>query len=287
MRRPPPPPACHPLSNPDFDRLKAARPRLWTNPKESCLTCLKRDGLRDAQTYRWYADDPATGRRTDEIVTYECVCKDQWLLHLWFLDAGIPLNYQRLGWDDVQAVPQAVVDQVMGYALQAARNIAAGRNLVLWSKSPGTGKTLLLALLSKFLLANGFQVHFSQFNEVIDLFTSSWRDQAEREQWTRRVRNVDVLAIDDWGKEHKGRIEMVESMVDQIVRSRVADAAPTIFTTNLTPDEIQQGYGVYAMSLLTEAADFVEVTGADYRPVRRELTRQEADLGLARPITAV
>jgi DNA replication protein DnaC len=208
-------------------------------------------------------------------------------MHLWFLNAGIPLNYQRLGWDDVKTVPQPVVDQVMSYALQAARNIAAGRNLILWSKTPGTGKTLLLALLSKFLMANGFQVHFSQFNEVIDLFTSSWRDKEEREQWTRRVRNVDVLAIDDWGKENKGRIEMVESMVDQIVRSRVADAAPTVFTTNLTPQEIQSGYGVYAMSLLTEAADFIEVTGADYRPARRELTRQEADLGLARPITAV
>lgn len=272
-----------PLSDADFNRLRAARPRLWTSPKDTCLTCLKQNG----QTYRWYADDTATGRRTEEIATYECNCQQQWLMHLWFLNAGIPLNYQRLGWDDVRTVPQAVVDQVMNYALQAARNIAQGRNLVLWSKSPGTGKSLLLYLLSKFLMANGFQVHSSQFNEVIDLFTSSWRDKDEREQWTRRVRNVDVLAIDDWGKEHKGRIEMVESMVDQIVRSRVSDAAPTIFTTNLTPQEIQEGYGVYAMSLLTEAADFIEVTGTDFRPARRQLSRQEADLGLARPITAV
>jgi DNA replication protein DnaC len=282
LKRPPPPPSCHPLSDPDFRRLKATRPRLWTSPRDSCLTCLKRDGL----TYRWYADDDA-GRRTEDIGTYDCNCSHQWLMHLWFLDAGIPLNYQRLGWDDVKAVPQHVVDQVMAYAVEAARAIATGRNLVLWSKSPGTGKTLLLALLAKFLMANGWQVHFSQFNEIIDLFTSSWRDQAEKEQWTRRVRNVDVLAIDDWGKENKGRIEMVESMVDQIVRSRVGDAAPTIFTTNLTPQEIQEGYGAYAMSLLTEAADFIEVTGADYRPQRRELSRQEAELGLARPITAV
>ncbi|MEV7675150.1 ATP-binding protein [Streptomyces sp. NPDC088752] len=282
MKRPPPPPSCHPLSNSDFERLKATRPRLWTSPKATCLTCLKQNG----QTYRWYANG-ADGRRTDEIATYECICSDQWLMHLWLLNAGIPLNYQRLGWDDVKAVSPHVVDQVMAYALQAARAIASGRNLILWSKSPGTGKTLLLALLCKFLMANGFQVHFSQFNEIIDLFTSSWRDKDEKEQWTRRVRNVDVLAIDDWGKENKGRIEMVESMVDQIVRSRVADAAPTIATTNLTPQEIQEGYGVYAMSLLTEAADFIEVTGADYRPRRRELTTHEANLGLSRPIAVV
>jgi DNA replication protein DnaC len=274
------------LSDPDFARLKATRPRLWTDPKKSCLTCLKRKGLQDSQTYRWYADDEA-GRRTDEIVTYECNCQQQWLMHLWFLNAGIPLSYQRLGWDDVKAVPQHIVEQVMDYALQAASNIAAGRNLILWSKGPGTGKTLLLALLCKFLMANGFQAHFSQFNDVIDLFTSTWRDKDEKEYWTRRVRNVDVLAMDDMGKENKGRIDVVEDMVDRIIRSRVSDAAPTIITSNRSPEEIQQGYGVYAMSLLSESAHFIEVTGADYRPVRSELSRQEADLHLARPITAV
>jgi DNA replication protein DnaC len=101
------------------------------------------------------------------------------------------------------------------------------------------------------------------------------------------VRNVDVLAMDDMGKENKGRIDVVEDMVDRIIRARVSDAAPTIITSNRSPQEIQQGYGVYAMSLLSESADFIEIPGADYRPVRRELSRQEADLGLARPITAV
>ncbi|WP_428957803.1 ATP-binding protein [Streptomyces sp. cg35] len=280
--QPPLPSACQPLANADFERLKAARPRLWTDPKATCLTCLKKDG----STYRWY-DTDALERTPEAVVTYECNCRDQWLMHLWFLNAGIPLNYQRLGWGDVKTVDPQVVEQLVTYAVQGARSIAQGRNLILWSKSPGTGKTLLLALLCKALMLNGYQVHFAQFNEIIDLFTDSWRDKTEREQWKRRVRNVDVLAMDDWGKEHKGRLEMVEAMVDQIVRARVGDSAPTVFTTNLTPDEIQQNYGLYAMSLLTEAADFIEIGGADYRPRRRELTRQEADLGLARPITAV
>ncbi|MET7363301.1 ATP-binding protein [Streptomyces sp. NPDC005562] len=275
------PQACAPLPNVDFERLKAARPRLWTDPKKTCLTCLK----ANESTFRWY--NQSLGRCDEnEIVTYECLCTDQWLMHLWFLNAGIPLNYQRLGWDDVKAVQQPIVEQIMGYAVEGARNIAAGRNLVLWSQAPGTGKTLLLALLCKALMVEGFQVHFSQFNEIIDLFTSSWRDQAERAQWDRRVRNVDILAIDDMGKEHKGRLEMVEAMVDQIVRARVSDAAPTIITTNLTPQEMQEGYGGYVMSLLSETADFIEINGADYRPRRRELTRQETNLGLARPITA-
>lgn len=275
------PAACAPLSNEDFERLKAARPRLWDEPKTQCLTCLKREG----NTYRWYNRHPNGG--DDEIVTFECDCRAQWLMHLWFLNAGIGLNYQRLGWDDVSAVPLPVTEQVMAYAADAARHVAAGRNLVLWSPSAGTGKTLLLSLLAKALMVEATQVHFSQFNEIIDLFTSSWRDEAERAQWNRRVRNADVLAIDDLGKENKGRIDMVETMVDQIIRARVADCAPTIITTNLTPEQMQQGYGGYVMSLLSEQADFIEVPGTDYRPRRRELSREEARQGLTRPITAV
>lgn len=272
------PEACAPLSNQDFARLKAARPRMWTDPRSTCLTCLKQDN----NTYRWYTN----GERT-EVATYACDCRTQWLMHLWFLNAGIGTNYQKLSWDDVATIDPAIVDQIMGYAVNAARRIADGRNLVLWSSGPGTGKTLLLTLLCKALMVQGVQVHFSQFNEIIDLFTNSWRDRAEQDEWNRRVRNVDALAIDDMGKENKGRLEMVESMLDQIIRARVADSAPTIITTNLTPQEMQAGYGVYAMSLLTEAADFIEIPGGDYRPQRNALRSQEAQLGLARPIVAV
>lgn len=267
-----------PLSNADFERLKVTHPKLWVNPKRECKTCLKQDG----NTYRWYADTTRT-----EVATFECDCLAQWLMHLWFLNAGIGTNYQRLTWDDVASVDPGIVEQIMSYAINAARRVSDGRNLVLWSTSPGTGKTLLLSLLLKALMVQGHQVHFSQFNEIIDLFTNSWRDNSEREQWNRRVRNVDILGIDDMGKEHKGRLEMVEAMVDQIIRARVSDSSPTIITTNLTPQEMQAGYGGGVMSLLSEQADFIEVTGTDYRPRRRELTAQEAALGLARPIAAV
>jgi DNA replication protein DnaC len=269
---PPPPPL---LSNEDLARLRAARPVLWTNPKEACLTCLKKDG----RTYHWYTAD-RTGT-----TCYQCDCTAQWMLHLWLLNAGIGLHYQRLTWDDIVTVDPETADKIAAYAVDAARNVSTGRNLVLWSTGAGTGKTLLLTLLCKALLAQGVEVFFSQFNEIIDLFTSSWRDKTEREQWNRRVRNVDVLAIDDLGKENKGRLDLVESMVDQVVRSRTADAAPTIITTNLTPAQIQQGYGGYVISLLSETAEFIEVTGRDFRPRQRERTLREAAENLTRPIT--
>lgn len=280
--QPPLPAACTPLLNEDLARLRTARPRLWTNPAERCLTCLH-ETTGGERTYQWWTDPQRSG--TD---TYECRCRDQWLMHCWLLDAGIGLAYQRLSWDDVTAVPGRVQDQVMTYAVQGQRNVATGRNLVLWSQNPGTGKTLLLTLLIKTLMASqGVDAHFAQFQDIIDLHTGGWRKEDERAHFTRRVRNVGILGIDDIGKEHAGRSEIVDPMVDQIIRARVADSLPVAITTNKTPDELRAVYGGGAMSLLTEQADFIEVTGADFRPQRNIDSQREAALGLSRPITVV
>ncbi len=280
--QPPLPAACVPLLNEDLARLRAARPRLWGNPAERCLTCLHETKQGD-HTYRWWADPEQT-----EVATYECRCRDQWQLHCWLLDAGIGLAYQRLSWDDVTAVPAHIQDQVMTYAVNGQRNVATGRNLVLWSKEPGTGKTLLLTLLIKTLMASqGLDAHFAQFQDIIDLHTGGWRKEEERAHFTRRVRNIGILGIDDIGKEHPGRSEIVDPMVDQIIRARVADSLPVVISTNKTPDELRALYGDYAMSLLAEQADFIEVTGTNFRPQRNAASQREADLGLSRPITVV
>lgn len=278
MKPPPLPDACRLITNADLALLRAARPRLWLDPRKSCLTCLKADG----STYRWYAD----GTRA-EIATYECNCRDQWLLHLWLLNAGIGLNYQRLSWDDVATVPAHVVEQIQEYALHAATAVSSGQSLVLWSTGSGTGKTLMLMLLCKALMAQGYEAYASLFTDIIDLFTSSWRVPAEREQWNRRVRNAQILAIDDLGKENGGRIQIVEDALDQVIRTRVANDAPTAITTNLTPEQVQQGYGGYIMSLLSEKATFIEVPGVNFRARRLVLAQKESQLGLSRPITVV
>lgn len=277
------PAACQPLTNTDFERLIAARPDLWLNPRKTCITCLKHTKGPDAeQTFLWWADPERT-----EAAVYACDCDSQWLMHLWMLNAGIGLAYQRMDWEDVTSVPASVCEEVMAYAVQGARNVAQGRNLILWSPDAGTGKTLLMTLLIKALMAQGIAAYFAQFNDVIDLFTGSWRDEEERAEWDRRVRNVGVLAMDDIGKEHKGRSDLVESMVDQVIRYRVANSKPVFLTTNYTPEKIQQGYGGYVMSLLSEQADFIQLPGQDFRPRRRDIARREAALGLARPITVV
>lgn len=260
-----------PLSDADAERLRQTHTSLWSNPTQECVTCRSRGTFK--------------ARERGEIVEYKCDCLQQWLLHRYLLNAGIGLRYQRVSWIDLdQQVPQAVQQAIMEYAEEADHYVIAGLGMILWGDK-GTGKTLLATLLLKTLLAAGHDGYFTQFNEMIDAYTDTWRNNDEKRWFTRRMRNATLLVVDDIGKEHKGRVDMVESMFDQVIRARVANAKPTIITTNYTPDQMLSGYGGGVMSLLAESCFDHHVTGPDFRPRLRERSLQDARDGVVRPIT--
>jgi DNA replication protein DnaC len=207
----------------------------------------------------------------------------QWILHHWLLNAGVNTEYQRLSWSDMTDVNEDAQLSVINYTENLDYNVRTGRGLILWSKAPGTGKTMLSSLLIKAAMREGYDCYFTQFNEMLDIFTSGWRDESERAWFIKRIRNVPILAVDDIGKEAGGRSNVVDSMFDTVMRHRVASGKPTIITTNLTPDEMRQGYGIYVMSLLSEQCSKVEVPGSDYRPTAAAQKEANAQSKVVRP----
>ena len=121
---------------------------------------------------------------------------------------------------------------------------------------------------------------------MLDMYQSTWRDKEEKAWFDRRVRNVQFLVIDDIGKEGPQRSRDVsESMVDAVIRARNAASLPTIITTNLSPEEVDQGYSV--ASLLAGTVKPVHVVGQDYRQVQREQADQDVVDDVYRPVVMV
>jgi DNA replication protein DnaC len=271
LQLPPNPDACRLLTDPEFERLKKSGATQWLQPKRGCLTC------GDHRKF--------TGTGPDALI-YDCDCVAQWILYHWMLNAGVNQEYQRLAWSDMTDVDVPAKKAIFGYLANLEYNVRTGRGLILWSKVPGTGKTLLSSLLIKQALAEGYDCYFTQFNEMIDIFTAGWREEEERAWFIKRIRNVPILAVDDIGKEAGGRSNVVDSMFDTVMRHRVASGKPTIITTNLNPDEMRQGYGLYVMSLLTEQCSMVEVPGSDYRPTAAIEKAANAEAKAVRPFVA-
>ena len=256
------------LSNEDSERLRRKYPDLQMDLAD-CKTC------RGTKKYR--------ALDGDDVKEFPCDCVSQFKLHRVLLNAGIELNYQRLSWTDCHSVEDAALTAVLDYADNADGYVNAGIGLMLHG-TKGTGKTLLITLLLKMLLSRGFDVHFVTFQELIDIYTQSWRDVTEKAWFDRRLKNAGVLGIDDVGREHKGRLEVVEAMFDHIIRARVSSSRPTLVTTNKEPEEFRTLYRSNVMSLLDESAIKVPFTGDDYRPSLSARKVEEVRQGIIRPI---
>jgi DNA replication protein DnaC len=271
------------LGHEDSIRLESMYPSVPRTPKE-CVTC------RGKGSFLWYAGQDWSG----DLDEYECSCADQWVMHRAFLWSGIGIAYQRLCWRDVKAEAEAV-DKVRAYLDRADDYAANGVGLILHG-SIGSGKTLLATLLLRALLAMGFSGHFSTFTGLIDTFASGWHDEDQRVWFHRQISNTDVLVIDDIGREFKqrhmvkgeGTVErsrpLVVSTLDEVIRFRVANAKPTIITTNLTMDDLVESYGGNVMSLLRERSVAKVFRGADFRDRARQRISDEIEEGVQRPV---
>lgn len=268
----PNPPNCRLLTDPEMERLRRTGLTQWLDPSKGCITC------GGAGTFK--------GLDHQE---YRCNCTQQWILYHWYLNAGLGQEFQRLAYEDMTHINEAAKNAVIEYARNLEYNVRTNRGIILWAQNPGTGKTFLATWLVKYALASGYDCYFTQFNEMIDIFTAGWRDEDERAWFIRRIRNVPILVIDDIGKEidSRGVSGMVTSMVDTVMRHRVASGLPTIITTNLTPTKIKNGYGDYVVDLLAEQCSMIEVPGEGYRARKALENERVAREGLVRPIVSV
>lgn len=246
----------------------------------NCVTCKGR------KSFRWYAPHAVTGRTEADIVEFECPCIDQYLLHRWLSYAGVKKNYQRLGWPDFPYLPADAAGVALDYLDALEYNIDNGVGLIVTGPR-GNGKTLLANLILKEAISKGIKGRAILFTEMIDQFASGWKNEGLKTWFEAEVRNAGILLIDDLGREHsKGEGAVGYSMLEGVIRHRVANEKPTIITSNLSKAEIGQGYGGHTFSLLSECSSEISIQGVDRRidGTMSERRDRERDLRLTRPV---
>jgi DNA replication protein DnaC len=265
----PNPDACMPLSTSDWKRLQETHSGLWADPEITCLTCEKQGEFRTI--------------RDGQEVSMWCDCVEQWKLHLWMLNAGIGLAYQRLGWEQAEGVSDQALVPIDGYLREVDVLSGIGHGLTLWGP-PGTGKTLLLTLIQRKLMELGFDTYFILFNQLVNLHTAGWRDDGARRYFERRVMNAEHLFIDDMGKENSNRGEIVGSLVDEILRHRIQHGRTTFVSANLSPETMEDRYYTGTLGLFQEVNRIIEIQGESFREHRRELLANQARRGIRWPV---
>lgn len=278
----PPPAGVRLLTNPEVERLQARYRDLLPRSPDECPTCRlpawPKPGRATGEFVWWNPDRTGYGH-------WKCNCVDQWTLNRYFLNAGIEVAYQRLGWADVTHVDPAIVATVQEYLVNAEGYVRAGYGLILHGRQ-GNGKTMLATLVLKHLLGEGYSGYFTTFADLIAVFTQTWRKDEERAWFDQCIRNVAFLVVDDPGREYGGAIGagIAGAAFDAVLRHRVAASLPTIVTTNLDPEKFEESYGGNIIGLLSEKSVGVPFSSESFRKEHKARTKQEIDLGLVRPV---
>ncbi len=255
-------------------RLDAEYPSTLPKSLKDCPTC------RGKKSFKWYKDHG----NSDEVGEYVCPCGEQFVLFKFLLNAGIGLRYQRYGVGDLDQVPNVAIAMANDYLENADYYIGQGVGLH-FHGDRGTGKTLLATVLLKQMLNEGVDGHFIAFDQMVRMYMSSWKDEKKREWFEAMVRNSPLLVVDDIGKEYKGLVKVSSTMIDNVFRTRVNNALPTIITTNLTLDELRESYGS-SLETIAGQARYASFTGKSYREseLETERFRFELENKLTRPI---
>lgn len=195
----------------------------------------------------------------------------------------IPLQYQRLIWDEFPH-PRAKLD-IEAYIENFKRLRMTGMGWTIYGKEMGTGKTWAACHILKELTKQGYDTHFASFMHVKGYYEMD--NAAEREFSIRRVRQAEVLALDEWKAPISGaQRDFFEDKMEELLRERTYMNFPTIVTSNMTLDEMEQWYP-RCFSLLAGQNEPLPLSGEDARKsgILFESNQALAIKGEGRPIT--
>ena len=126
--------------------------------------------------------------------------------------------------------------------------VKSGRQLYLWSKNCGTGKSnwsckLLLTYMALISTGNGFNidngVYFCYIPDLITLTTSF--ENKDRDKILNAIMTRKLVVIDDAGSAIS-KSNFVETNLSQIIDTRYRNNLSTIYTSNLSEDELSNHY---------------------------------------------
>src|SRR3712207_121219 len=147
-------------------------------------------------------------------------------------------------------------------------NREAGRGLY-FCGGVGTGKThLAVAVMNELITKKRVPSLFVTVPELLDNLRGAYNDPGRNlDEWMDAVKNADFLVLDDLGSERP--TEWVQERLFVIINHRYRDALPTVFTSNIGPENLPAQLGERTASRIIAMCEGVELEGTDYRETAR------------------
>ncbi len=157
------------------------------------------------------------------------------------------------------------------YKEAVLENVEAGDGLYIWGKSTGCGKTSWACkIMSHYFRKIAFTTGLENEGLYIFLptFLEDLRDNYDSrdpdfEQVLSMVKGCKLLIVDDIGAERV--TEWVRERMVSIINTRSSNGLCTIYTSNLSPEELTEELGDRIASRVLGSSKVVEISGGDWR----------------------
>ncbi|MCI8526522.1 MAG: ATP-binding protein [Oscillospiraceae bacterium] len=157
--------------------------------------------------------------------------------------------------------PRTVMQKVLRKCRKYAEQFSASSPSLLFSGGTGLGKTFLSAAIARAAADRGFSAVYDMAGKVFSDFEAEKFGGAAN--LTVKYLKCDLMILDDLGTEMTTQFTL--SALYSLVNSRLIAGLPTIISTNLTTQELQQRYTPQIASRLLGAYELVLFVGSDIR----------------------
>lgn len=126
------------------------------------------------------------------------------------------------------------------YAKKYVKNFKTNKENLLFMGRSGSGKTYISCAIGIALAEAGNYVCYVAAQDMISEFEAEKFGKGDKASETRRFYDADLLIIDDLGSEF--RTQFSESVIYNVVNSRLNSQKPMIISTNFRPAELSGEY---------------------------------------------
>jgi len=180
----------------------------------------------------------------------------------------IPRRFWSVKYD---SVPNSARRYLGNYLRSVEEMLDGGEGFLLWGPN-GVGKTSIATLIGFEVARRGGTAYFVTAESL--RISSIERTPFDADTSVmERAQEVELLIIDDLGKEHRSESAYAERLMENLLRVRLAQKRATIITTNLPLVGIRERriaglntvYSVSMLEVLRECVLPLEVTGENQR----------------------
>ncbi|MCR4925694.1 MAG: ATP-binding protein [Clostridiales bacterium] len=206
--------------------------------------------------------------KTLKAISYADLCKISPVKKSGFEDFKIELYPSDL--DEHGVSPRKQMNDIATYCINYANDFSLSSPSLLFSGKTGLGKTHLSLAIADKVIDKGYNLIYGSAQNLLNKVENEHFGRGDSKTETLdKMLDCDLLILDDLGAEFSTQFTV--ATIYNIINSRMLTSLPTIISTNLNPQELEDRYTERVTSRIISSYIPLMFCGKDIRQIKKNI----------------